>query len=445
MRWSDAGKTLMVLVSTAALALSAGGPATPPKAGAAAAKEIPVGIVVPLTGTFASLGQEHLWADQAAIDVINNAHPDISIYYAKTEGLPNLGGAKIKLIARDDQSKGDLSRTVAIQLITQDKVAWLDGTTISGTTSVIQPVAEQYGIPYSCHGCSSPTLTEKGFKTFWRTGPNDKVMIGAIFTFLKEWPKHGGPTDLKKMAVMNCDNLFCQDGRKVAVDLAAGSGIQVVEDITSKVGAASLTSEVQRLEAAKPDILFLVEYPPDTIVLQNAMKAADWMPRVVMTSDGAFDDETWLQATKKVNGSVAWMGRDPTAIDQARANPNWVKINEIYKTYSHGQNMGDLAMREFTGFMWIADVINRAGSTDPQKLLEAAAKTFTRQKDLIIDYAGIKFDRNHQNILASGIVAQIGWDGQKHLLWPWDKAAQANYMVLYPSPSWSERSKHPAP
>lgn len=70
-------------------------------------------------------------------------------------------------------------------------------------------------------------------------------------------------------------------------------------------------------------------------------------------------------------------------------------------------------MREFTGFMWIADTMNRAGSLEPEKLLEAAVKTFTRPKDMIIDYAGIKFDQNQQNILAGGVVAQIGWDGDK--------------------------------
>ena len=432
------------LLSSLALAVLAGAP-MPAAQSAAAIKEVPIGVVIPLTGAFASLGQEHLWADQTAVDIVNNVHKDITIYYAQGEGLPNLGGAKIKMVARDDQSKGDLSRTVAIQLITQDRVAWLDGTTISGNTSVIQPVAEQYGIPYSCHGCSSPTLTEKGFKTFWRTGPNDRVMIGAIFSYLNEWPKHGGPSDVKKIAIMSCDNLFCQDGRKVALELAAKGGYQIVEDITTKIGAASLTAEVQRLQASTPDLLFLIEYPPDTIVLQGAMKAAGWMPRILMTSDGAFDDETWLQATKKVNGAVGWMGRDPTVLDLARNNPNWVKINEIYKKYSRGQNMGDLAMREFTGFMWIADTINRAGSLDPKALLEAAAKTFTRPKDLIIDYGGIKFDGNHQNILAAGVVAQIGWEGEKHLLWPWDKATKSGYKVLYPIPSWDERAKHPAP
>ncbi len=52
----------------------------------------------------------------------------------------------------------------------------------------------------TCHACASPTLTEKGLKWFWRTGPNDKTMVASVFSFLKEWPERGGPRDLKTIA-----------------------------------------------------------------------------------------------------------------------------------------------------------------------------------------------------------------------------------------------------
>jgi branched-chain amino acid transport system substrate-binding protein len=441
MRWRRRAIKLVVSVVVLMFAAHLTGGGVAPAAGPA---EILVGAVWPVTGSFAGLGQEYLWADQTAVDVVNNAHPDISIYYAKTQGLPNLGGAKIKLVVRDDQSKGDLSRTAAIQLITQDKVAWLNGTGISGTTSVIQPVAEQYGIPLSCHACAAPSLTEKGFKMFWRTGPTDVEMIGAIFTFLKEWPRHGGP-GLKTVAILACDNVFCQDGRKVALADAPKTLFRLVADITTKIGATTLASEVQRLQAANPDVLLSIEYTPDTTVLQNAMKTSGWMPKVVMTNDGAYSDQNWLVEQRKTNGGAGWMGRDPTDVESDRRNPDWMKVNEIYKKYSHGLDMGEVAMREFTGMMWIVDVINRAKSTDPQALLRAAAETRTDPKNLIIGYVGIKFNSHGQNTLASGVVSQIGWDGEKHLLWPWPKAAATGYKIIFPSPSWAERAAHPTP
>jgi branched-chain amino acid transport system substrate-binding protein len=415
----------------------------PGMAATGAPKEILIGSVFPLTGPFGGVGEEELWADQTAVDVINNAHPDITIYFAATQGLPNLGGAKIRVVVRDDQGKGDLSRTAAVQLITSDKVAWLNGTGISGTTAVIQPVAEQYGIPYSCHECAAPSLTEKGFKTFFRICPSDTQKIGAAFTFLKEWPNHGGPGGLKTAAVLVCDNVYCQDGRKVALGDAQTAGFSVVADLTTKIGATSLASEVQRLQAANPDVLFVQEYTSDATLLQSAMKTSGWMPKAVVTSGGFWDDQNWLEEQKKTNGGVGWIGGDSTAVNLDRKNPNWVKVNAIYKKYSRGQDMGVTAEREFTGMLWTADVINRARSTDPQALLRAAAQTQTDPKNLIIGYKGIKLNSHGQNVLALGVASQIGWDNEKHLIWPWDLAAPAGYKIIFPSPSWDERAKHP--
>jgi branched-chain amino acid transport system substrate-binding protein len=191
-------------------------------------------------------------------------------------------------------------------------------------------------------------------------------------------------------------------------------------------------------------VLFNVQYPAETVVFQNDAKRAGWMPKVVATSNGAYSDETWLQAQKKTNGAAGWLGRDPTAIDLVHDRPAWKKVNEIYKKYSRGQNMGELAMREITGLLWMADVINRAKSVDPAALQKAANETNMGPEQLIIDYKGIRFE-NGQNVLATGVVTQVGWDGEKHTLWPWDLATKANFKPIFPSPSWLERESKPKP
>jgi branched-chain amino acid transport system substrate-binding protein len=409
---------------------------------AANVSEVLIGELLPLTGNFASLGQQYLWAGQTAEDIVNNDYPDLAVPLGPGKGFPGLGGAKMTLVVRDTQSRGEQARTIAEQLITVNKIHFLNGEGTSGNTSIVQPIAESYGIPMACHPCASPTLTEKGFKWFWRTGPHDKVMVASVFSFLKEWREHGGPTDLKTVAFLTCDNLFCQDNRKVAAELAPQSGFQVVLDLTTKTGATTLASEVQRLQAANPDVLFLVQYPPETTVFQGDAKRAGWMPKVVATSNGAYSDQTWLEAQKKTNGGVGILGRDPTAIDLVHDRPSWKKVNEIYKKYSHGQNMGELAMREITGLLWMADTINRAKSVDPAAIAKAAAETNMSPSQLIIDYKGIRFDKKQQNELATGVVTQIGWDDEKHTIWPWDLAAQAGFKPIFPSPTWQERESH---
>ena len=412
---------------------------------AANVQEVLIGELLPLTGNFASLGQQYLWAGQTVEDIVNNDYPGLAVPLGPGKGFSGLGGAKMTLVVRDDQSRGDLARTIAEQLITVNKVHFLNGDGTSGNTSIIQPLAESYGIPMACHACASPTLTEKGFKWYWRTGPNDKVMVASVFSFLREWREHGGPTDVKTIALLTCDNLFCQDNRKIAAELAPQSGFQVVLDLTTKTGSTTLASEVQRLQAAKPDALFLVQYAPETAVFQGDAKRAGWMPKVIATSNGAYSDQTWLEAQKKTNGGVGFLGRDPTAIDLVHDRPSWKKVNDIYKKYSRGQNMGELAMREVTGMLWMADAINRAKSVEPAAIAKAANETNMSPEQLIIDYKGIRFDKNHQNELATGVVTQVGWDGEKHTIWPWDLAKKANFPVIFPAPAWQERDSRPKP
>ena len=412
---------------------------------AANVQEVLIGELLPLTGNFASLGQQYLWAGQTVEDIVNNDYPDLAVPLGPGKGFPGLGGAKMTLVVRDDQSRGELARTIAEQLITVNKVHFLNGDGTSGNTSIIQPLAESYGIPMACHACASPTLTEKGFKWFWRTGPNDKVMVASVFSFLREWREHGGPADVKTIALLTCDNLFCQDNRKIAAELAPQSGFQVVLDLTTKTGSTTLASEVQRLQAAKPDALFLVQYAPETAVFQGDAKRAGWMPKVIATSNGAYSDQTWLEAQKKTNGGVGFLGRDPTAIDLVHDRPSWKKVNDIYKKYSRGQNMGELAMREVTGMLWMADAINRAKSVEPAAIAKAANETNMSPEQLIIDYKGVRFDKNHQNELATGVVTQVGWDGEKHTIWPWDLAQKAGFTPIFPSPSGQEREQKPKP
>src|SRR5215470_9628516 len=72
--------------------------------------------------------------------------PALAVPLGPGKGFPGLGGAKMTLVVRDDQSRGDLARTLVEQLITVNKVHFINGEGTSGTTSIIQPVVEGYGI-----------------------------------------------------------------------------------------------------------------------------------------------------------------------------------------------------------------------------------------------------------------------------------------------------------
>ena len=74
-------------------------------AGTAADKEIRIGAVYPLSGNIASTGLDCLHGAELAVDIINGKYPELNLPLAKNAGLPNLGGAKLKLVVAD--TKGE--------------------------------------------------------------------------------------------------------------------------------------------------------------------------------------------------------------------------------------------------------------------------------------------------------------------------------------------------
>src|SRR5262245_65524330 len=116
-------RNFRVIAAVAALLLAAVviGPAA---RAAGPVTEVLIGSVLPLTGNFASLGQQYLWASQTVEDIVNNDYADIQVPLGPGKGFPGLGGVPIKFIVRDDQSRGEQARTLVEQLISVNKVHW---------------------------------------------------------------------------------------------------------------------------------------------------------------------------------------------------------------------------------------------------------------------------------------------------------------------------------
>ena len=100
----------------------------------------------------------------------------------------------------------------------------------------------------------------------------------------------------------------------------------------------------------------------------------------------------------------------------------------IFPTFQHAH---------FTGFIALADAINRAGSTDPEKIRKALTETNIPGSQLIVPYKGIKFGPNGQNELTRGILMQAQ-GGKYCTVYPFEFAACE---LKYPMPTWAEKAK----
>ena len=156
-------------------------------------KVIKVGAVYPLSGNIASTGLDCRRGVDLAVDIINGKYGnDLNLPMAKTEGLPNLGGAKLEIVYADTKGDPKNGMSEAERLISQEKVCALIGAYQSAVTKTASQAAERLKIPYVCSDSSSPTLTERNFKYFFRISPHDAIFARDQFMFLKDLEKKTG-------------------------------------------------------------------------------------------------------------------------------------------------------------------------------------------------------------------------------------------------------------
>ena len=149
--------------------------------GPVSAATIKIGVIYPLTGGAAAEGRELRAGAELALEIANNAYPAIAMNMAKNAGIKSQGGAKIELIFKDHEGNPTLGADLAKKLILDDKVVGILGCYHSAVTKTVSAVCEQYGIPMINDSSTSPDLTKRGFKWFWRTTPHDVHLYPGPF------------------------------------------------------------------------------------------------------------------------------------------------------------------------------------------------------------------------------------------------------------------------
>jgi branched-chain amino acid transport system substrate-binding protein len=396
-----------------------------------AQQEIKVGVIYPLTGSLAASGAEMRHALELAADIVNNGAKGVNeLPFAAGGGLPNLKGAKIKLVFADHQGNPQVGATEAERLISQEKVVALVGSYNSNVTATASQVAERYKVPFVNPESSSPSLTLRGFKWFFRTTPHDELFVRNAFDFLKDLEARK-KIKVGNIATFSENTLWGNEASKLQSRFAAAAGYSVVKQVTYPAKTAQLTSEVQTLKAASPAVLIQNSYS-EAILSMKTYKELGYLPEMILANDAGFADTEFVRALGKDADYV--VSREVWALDLATRKPLIKQVNDLFRARYNIDFTGNSA-RSFTGLMVLADALNRAGSTEPEALRKALAATDIPGGKLIMPWKGVKFDEQGQNTLGSGILVQIV-DGQYHTVWPFDVATRE---VVWPMPKWDQR------
>ncbi|GHA55453.1 branched-chain amino acid ABC transporter [Streptomyces canarius] len=350
-------RTRTSLALTAAVVVGALGltscasPETDDPTGSGQGKEadIMIGASLELSGPTQSIGTAYEKALELQVGLIN-----------KQGGV--LGGRKLRLIVKDNQTKPAQNITNVNDLINNDHVAAVITGGCSACTVPVTTIVEKRKVPLislaSATAITSP-VAERRY-TF-KISPNPAQDAGVLLAELK---KKG----VKSIGLLNVDNPYGQEGRAAVLAQAKKAGIEVTG--TQQFGQEDKDMSVQakRLVAGRPDVVVVWAVMPAAGIIAKNLRDAEFDGGVYL--DAGAGAELFVKGAQgaaegihMVFPRVLAIG-DVTSQDKTvRAQKEWVaRYTDKYQSYSGFASFGADAA------LMLRNAIAKAGTTDGPKL-----------------------------------------------------------------------------
>jgi len=380
----------------------------------AQAPEVLVGETHPLTGGLAREGNLGKQGIELAVNEINAAG-----------GIKSMGGARIKLMVLDNESKPPVAISTMERFKDAGAVAVL-GPYASGLAFVTTQEAEKYRIPHVLDVAVADGITERGFKYTFRVGPNAGMGARTTVEYL------GGLTremrlGLKRVVLIHEDGLFGKSTADTLEKLLPGIGMQVVERIPHSAAAPSLNNEVLKIKAAKADIVIpSTYYPAHSLIIRTMAEQRVDVGAILSVYGGAGSQYRFIKDVGKL--------ADYMLDGNHWYNPKHPRIKGIIAAFeqAYHQPFAYEWMLAYQSAWVLKDALERAGAADRDKVREALTRT--RLTDQIVPYP-ITFDEKGQNAGVRAILQQLQ-GGSYHTIYPFELATKE---PMYPIPTWSQR------
>jgi branched-chain amino acid transport system substrate-binding protein len=192
-----------------------------------------IGLILPMTGPFASTGKQI----EAAV----------RLYMAQNGN--SVGGKKVEIILKDDTSAPDVTKRIAQELVVNDKVNVLAGFGLTPLALASAPIATQSKTPLVVMAAATSSITQAS-EYIVRTSftlPQAAVAMG-------DWaPKNG----IKKVVTLVSDFGPGFDAEKFFKDRFMLNGGQVVESLRVPMRNPDFAPFLQKVRDLKPDALYV--------------------------------------------------------------------------------------------------------------------------------------------------------------------------------------------
>lgn len=199
---------------------------------------IKIGVLASLTGALESYGDQ------------TKKGFELGMEYA-TDGTMEVAGKKIEYIFKDTETDPTVARQAAISLLEDEEVDFLVGSSSSGDTLAVTPLAEEYEKIIVVEPAAADSITGSEYNDYvFRTARNSSQDAFAAAAAVAG--------EGVKIATLAPDYSFGHDGAKAFISAAESLGAELVHEEYADQAATDFTANIQKIIDAKPDYLYVV-------------------------------------------------------------------------------------------------------------------------------------------------------------------------------------------
>ena len=305
----------------------------------AAQAEIKIATAGPMTGQYASFGEQMRRGAEMAVADINAAGGVI--------------GQKLSLQVGDDACDPKQAVAVANKMVS-DGVVFMAGHFCSGSSIPASNVYTEEGIVQISPASTNPKLTEEGGDNVFRVCGRDDQQGMVAGSYLVD--KFKG----KKIAILHDKTAYGKGLADETKKQLNKLGVNEAMYEAYTAGEKDYSALISKMKAASIDVMYVGGYHTEAGLLIRQAKQQGYSPQLV-SGDALVTDEYWKITGSAGEGTLMTFSPDP------RKNPDAAPVVEKFR--STGYEPEGYTLYTYGAIQAWAQAVEKAGSIDANKVI----------------------------------------------------------------------------
>ncbi|MDY6794268.1 MAG: ABC transporter substrate-binding protein [Actinomycetota bacterium] len=320
---------------------------------------VKIGVVLSESGAAEPLGQPELNAISLFVDRLNE------------EG--GIDGREVEVIFKDDQSDPNVALDATVELIEQEDVVAVIGSSSTGATVSMKQETTDQEIPQVCMAAGVEIMDEP-ITWIFRTPPTSAEAVGNALGYIKD------VLGLTLIGILYDTNAFGTDGKDTIEEMAPEYDLEVIgtEGYQTDETEEGMDTHLTNIQASNPEIIVVWGTNPGPAIIAKRMKEKG-MTQPYMGSHG-IANQTFIElAEDGADGVLFPAGKMliwQQALEEGSEEYDFIKdFSDAYEA-EYGESINTFAGHGWDAILIITEALKRAGTdATPAELRDAIQET----------------------------------------------------------------------